>query len=362
MSSPDQASLLASLRSAGHPLLELSAPGQGALLVLPYGGRVIGLFADGQGNNFLWVNPALARPDTAQAILAADAWVHTGGDRTWLSPENEIHVGDLADPWATYAVPAAVDPGHYTVVMRGESIWMQNRARVKFHRQNTDCAVEIEKSVRLSPNPLRLEAGFQDMTEVAFAGYELVTSLRLTDAPTASPRLSLWNIVVVPASGWVIVATWGRALVRDYFEPTGPERLVITKHGVRFRLDGQEQHKIAVRAADIQGRAGYLRALDPLRSTLLVRNFLVNSSGDYVDTPWQAPDELGYAFQSYNDGGQLGAFGELEYHTPAIGGSSGLHRHSDVSQLWAFSGLLAQIHRVAERLLGAESMPPDPLK
>ena len=65
----------------------------------------------------------------------------------------------------------------------------------------------------------------------------------------------------------------------------------------------------------------------------------------------------GYAFQSYNDGGQFGAFGELEYHTAAIGGSSGLHSHRDVSQLWAFSGPTAQIHTIARRLLGDEILP-----
>ena len=83
---------------------------------------------------------------------------------------------------------------------------------------------------------------------------------------------------------------------------------------------------------------------------------VVNPSGDYIDTPWDAPDEVGYAFQSYN-GGSLGAFGELEYHTPAIGGNSGRDSCRDTSQLWAFSGPPTLIRKIAGHLLGEESLP-----
>src|SRR5437016_6273163 len=184
MPSASRESLRATLRGAGHPPLELSAPGQGWLLVLPLGGRVIGLFAQPQGENFFWVNPALAEAATAKAFLGGTGWLHTGGDRTWLSPEVEFHVGDLADPWGSYLPPRAIDPGHYMTTMLGESIGMQNRARVKFHRRNVECEVEIEKWVRLIANPLRAEPWFspQGIGDVAYAGYELAITLRLPDA------------------------------------------------------------------------------------------------------------------------------------------------------------------------------------
>jgi hypothetical protein len=154
----------------------------------------------------------------------------------------------------------------------------------------------------------------------------------------------------------VIIPVLGESRARDYLSPTPPERLVATGHANFFRLDGREQHKIGIRAAAVTGRAGYLRRVDAERSLLLVRSFVVNPSGDYIDAPWDAPDEWGYAFQSYNDNGSLGAFGELEYHTPAIGGNTGLDRYTDVSQLWAYTGPPADIERIAERLLGAESL------
>jgi hypothetical protein len=355
MSSPNRESLASTLRSAGHPPLELSTPGQGALLVLPFGGRVIGLFAEPQGENFFWVNPALAEAGSAKAFLAGTGWVHTGGDRTWVSPEVEFHVADLADPWGTYSVPRAIDPGQYIVSMLGESIGMQNRARVKFHRRNTECEVEIEKWVRLIANPLRAEPWFNEIAEVAYAGYELSATLRLADART-TPPISLWSLAVVPPTGLMIVPIWGETKVRDLFEPTGSARLTATRHAVHFLIDGREQHKISVRAVALKGRAGYWRAASPQRSTLVVRSFGVNPSGDYVDTPWDAPDEVGYAFQSYN-GGSLSAFGELEYHTPAIGSRGGQNSCRDTSQLWAFSGPPALIRKIAGHLLGDESLP-----
>ena len=358
MTNPSRESLQATLRGASHAPLELSAPGRGSLMVLPFGGRVIGLFAEPQGENFFWVNPALAEADSAKAFLAGAGWVHTGGDRTWVSPEAEFHVGDLADPWGTYAVPRAIDPGQYMASMLGGSIGLQNRARVKFHRSKAECQVEIEKWVRLIANPLRAEPWFGEIADVAYAGYELTTTLSQADARTAPP-ISLWSLAVVPPTGWMIVPTLGETKVRDLFEPTGPERLAATRHAVHFLIDGREQHKIAVRALALRGRAGYLRTASPQRSTLLVRNFVVNPSGDYIDTPWDAPDEVGYAFQSYN-GGSLGAFGELEYHTPAIGGNSGRDSYRDTSQLWAFSGPPNLIRKIAGYLLGDESLPEEP--
>ena len=51
----------------------------------------------------------------------------------------------------------------------------------------------------------------------------------------------------------------------------------------------------------------------------MIRNFLVNPSGAYVDVPWDGPAELGDAVQACNIKSSLGSFSELEYHVPAIG-------------------------------------------
>src|SRR5215210_3556037 len=106
MSETRFASLAAALTNAACPLGKLSVPGQGAVLVMPNGGRVIGLFTGENSANMLWANSALYEPESARALLATEHW-GLGGDRTWLSPEIDLHLGDLADPWGTYAVPRA---------------------------------------------------------------------------------------------------------------------------------------------------------------------------------------------------------------------------------------------------------------
>ncbi len=348
MSESNRESLVSTLAAAGHPLLELRAPGQGSLLALPYGGRVLGLFAEAAADNFLWTNPALAQVETARAFLGGQAWVHSGGDRTWVSPETEFHVGDLADPWNTYLPPRVIDPGQYSATQTGQRLTLTNRARVHYHQRKVDLDIEIEKSVRLIANPLHAEPA---LAGVSYAGYETATTLRLPN-PAGAPPISLWSLLVVPVTGWMIIPTWAATAARDFFEPTAPERLIAGRHAVRFLIDGLEQHKIGLRAEALTGRAGYLRSAGPSRSALLVRQFVVNPSGDYIDTPWEARDQPGYAFQSYNGGEALGQFGELEYHSPAIGGDTGQASLTDTSQLWAFSGPSAQIEAVARRLLG----------
>ena len=356
MTAHTRTSLAATLAEAGHPLLELSAPGQGTLLVLPFAGRILGLFSEPEGDNYLWVNPALATADGAREFIASTGWRHFGGDRIWVSPEVETHVGDLADPWNTYAPAAAVDPGDYTASAEAGAIHLSTPARVKFLRAQVEVPVQIDRTLRLIADPLRTVPELSALPGVTYAGYEQASTLRLAD-PAAAPPISLWSLAVVPVAGWMIVPTPEQLAARDFFEPSPADRLLSTPHAVHFRIDGQEQHKIGLQAAALLGRAGYLRALGPGRRSLLVRQWVVNPSGRYIDTPWEARHEPGYAFQSYNGGSWLGMFGELEYHTPAIGGATGQASLTDVSQLWAYTGPTAAIEAIGRRLLGAQALP-----
>ena len=349
--------LTEALRSAGHPLIELPGTDGGSALLLPYGGKVLGLFPADEGGSCFWINPGLLEAESARELLQTTSWVMTGGDRTWLAPEAEFFVGDLSDPWGTYEVPLSVDPGAYSVDQSAGKIVASNQARVSNHHRKTYCDVEIEKVIGMIPNPLRREAPAQDwLAEVAYVGYEQTTALRLLAAPDPELRVGIWNIIVLPATGDLIIPTLGRAEVRDCFDRTGPKSVGVTDHRVQFRIDGKEVRKIGIKAASLIGRAGYLRKLANAQWNLVVRSFQVNPSGEYIDVPWDDPDDLGYAFQAYNDGGTLGAFGEMEYHTPAIGGATGSDFYADRSQVWAFTGEKARVFAIAEQLLGQDAV------
>ncbi|HJU09932.1 MAG TPA: hypothetical protein VJ728_03600, partial [Candidatus Binataceae bacterium] len=64
--------------------------------------------------------------------------------------------------------------------------------------------------------------------------------------------------------------------------------------------------------------------------------------------------DRGYALECYNDGGLNGAYGELEYHTQAISGSS--TSCIDHAQLWGFQGNKDDIIEIAVSLLGIRSI------
>ena len=106
----------------------------GKLLVLPFGGRVIGLFPCPEVNT-LWVNPALGDAGRAREFLADPGWINLGGDRTWISPEVDTHVKDPDAMMDGYEVPKGVDPAAYEVVVQHRaSVTLASRMAVPFRR------------------------------------------------------------------------------------------------------------------------------------------------------------------------------------------------------------------------------------
>jgi hypothetical protein len=85
---------------------------------------------------------------------------------------------------------------------------------------------------------------------------------------------------------------------------------------------------------------------------LIIRNFAVNPSGEYVDVPWNDANNCGFSTQACNVNSSLGQFSELEYHIPAIGHGTGRTRCDDETQVWAFRGSKTEISRVCGLLVG----------
>ena len=353
MTPTERQSLMSTLAQAGQPLLELPAAGGGSALILPYGGRVLGLFTADDAPNHFWVHPQLMEVTLAQQVFRKRDWINLGGDRTWLGAEQDLNRGDLAAPLGAYLPPQSLDPGEWRLARQGQVVTMSLQGRVPIKRRRVYADVVIERAVSMIPNPLRREAAARELLAgVEYVGYEQETVLSLVSCADKGAQMGIWNLIVLPTGGWIIVPTLGRPAVRDFFPSTAPGRVQIKEHAIHFLLDGRAQHKIGLRAAELIGRAGYLRAEADGRWTLVVRAFGLNPSGDYIDIPPDDEHDLGYAFEAYNDDGKLGDFGELEYHAPAIGGDTGLVAARECSQVWAYRGTEKAIRRVAERLLG----------
>ena len=338
-----------SLAKAGHPLVELNGK-DGSLGVLPFGARVLVLSSGGE--NVFWTNPDLGDAQKAAQLLTPTAWPNSGGDRTWIAPEAQLHISNLDDAWNTYQTPAAVDPGNYQVSGDSHQIDMKNVTRVHLHHENVDCDVEVGRNVRLAPNPLRGEPGAKSLIKATkYAGYELTARLAMASGAD-KVRLALWSAIQVPAGGEIIIPTNKRSAPRHYFGLREAPMLRATSQAVHFVIDAHVQHKIGVRAADVTGRVGYLRPLGDGRSSLVVRSFHVNPSGDYIDVPWDDSKDEGYAIQCYNDSGEGKTFGEMECHSPGIGRGTGRSKAKDISQLWAYVGESEAVQEIATWLLG----------
>ena len=197
--------------------------------------------------------------------------------------------------------------------------------------------MEIAKSVASAPNPLRYDQQIH-AGAVEYAGHTLLTSLRILDPnPDGVPLVGLWSLTQMPHQGELFVPTYSRIEPHIYFGlvDTPPGELTVSDRLIRFRMRAAGEHKIGLRAALTTGRIGYIYPTGD-RHALIVRNFFVNPSGEYANMPWTKPEDRGYSTQACSVNSRWGMFSEMEYHVPAIGGSTGLNHIEDRSQLWAF--------------------------
>jgi hypothetical protein len=154
----------------------------------------------------------------------------------------------------------------------------------------------------------------------------------------------------MPHGGDLLIPTYSRTEPLRVFGSIPDKDLTVSDRLVRYRMRQTGEHKISIRAVATCGRVGYLR-LNGSRSTLIVRSFAVNPSGEYVDAPWKDTAYLGFSTQACNVNSGLGQFSELEYHIPAIGFGTGSIRCHDEAQVWAFRGSTQKIQRISRLLL-----------
>lgn len=344
--------MITTLKVAGRATVNVHLPDGGRAVVLPHGGRVLGLFAAGSEENFLWTNPVLADAAATKAFLASGQWHNTGGDRTWVSPENDFFWADYPK-MQTYFQQRSLDPGRYHCTRTESGVRLACNLNLHSYRTREDIRLRIVKEIEPAANPFRQAPDLRGLAGLAFDGYSLRTTLELRSRAQRT-AVGLWNLLQMPHGGRMLIPTRFRTEPTRYFGSIAPRDLVVTDGLVRFEMRLAGDHKIGVRALALTGRAGYLYPCGR-KWALLVRNFRVNPSGDYVDCLMngQCPAD---AFQACNvSNSSLGSFSELEYHVPAIGGSTGLTRSEDVSQVWAFRGPLAAIQRAASVLLGKDA-------
>lgn len=307
------------------------------LLLLPHGGRVIGLFPATSDENFLWTNPALDSALSAAELFGSKEWRNTGGDRTWISPEIDVFCPRFPDT-SYFRTPEELDSRDFAVEADGA---FANRFTLELSRSHRVVEIGIRKwwSEVACPMPARLMEG------VEFAGYRQHVAL---EAAPSDPdvSVSLWMLLQVKPGGEAVVEVREPVRPRLYFGEIGAGELTTSCEQVRYRFGRAGIHKIGLPAHATPGSIAYWRS-EGERAELIVRRVEVEPLADYIDVPWTESGALlepGDAIQLCTVNNGLGCFGELEHHAPAGRG--------DVSELLAFRGPRGAIERIAGMLAG----------
>ncbi len=267
------------------------------LTILAERGRVLQVSV--QGEQAFWVNPEWT-----------GNW-NVGGDRLWVSPEIDWNwkKTDRVD-FAQYDVPQALDSDHWTLAgTTRRSCMLRKQQTIRHQQRKRFVRYEITREI-------------EHLTELETEGfdkalaYQTTNRLTLLDG-TPGQAMDLWGLVQLPPGGSMLIPVRQKSELRNYFAPI-PKRMFTDKDGLlELIITGQTQYKVGVPPSRTVGPIAYAR---PVRGGWLVvyRHVSPQFWRPYVDVPISDPRSQGDAVQVYNDGGEFGGFGELEYHSPGI--------------------------------------------
>ena len=323
----------------------------GSFIVMEKGARILGPFSKDTGESFSWLNQAWKDSKSFTELVNDNAWNY-GGCRIWLGPELEYNIQDVNILWDSYIVPSEIDPGYFQIVQKDEtSVLLCSEFTIKAYKSNDYPKANISKYIQKADNPLRYASlDKKHLTSIPFVGYEESIRLELVEAKN-SVLMDVWNLLQVNPGGQVIVPCTPGLRVTNYLEPLNSDYMKITPQMASFRIDGQNGYKVGIGASGIFNRVGYLCKHSEGTMSLIVRNFLNIPSSQYADISPNQTDQNGDILQIYNDFGDLGGYGEIECHSPAIG-PQGVADVVMYIQTWTYWGPEENILDIATTLLG----------
>jgi hypothetical protein len=311
--------IAATLGTLGIEYRVLESSDDGAVLVLPEYGRVLGLWPHRSGENALWVNPDFLR--LLQIGAKDDRWMNPGGDRMWLAPRDEFFSGETEGFMDSLVVPSALDPGRYAGVSERGGYCMESRGEILASRSCVRMGFRIVRRLRpIEGSRLAERWGAPWLRQ---AGYEEEAILEVSgDCPVSA---GLWNVTQVRGEGeaWVPLRKyWGDTALADL--PPGSVGLASGCAVMHFH--GGDAFRISFSAEEADARVLCFQERDAGRAQLLVKEFERTTAAAY-DGPLVECSR-----------GREGGAGEFACFSPAAGGSSGERRIQWRSSLCAFSG------------------------
>lgn len=182
--------LVVSMNRLGIRYTVLESGADGAILILPEYGRVLGVWPHWRGENALWVNSDFLR--LLEIGAKEDGWLNPGGDRIWLGPQEEFFPQD--------SVPPSLDPGKYEGVAEKGCFSMENRGEVHAWKSNGMLGFRIQRRIRsLTDQEISELWGTRWLRQ---AGYSEETTLEVSrEVP---PGVWLWNLTQIPLGSEVL--------------------------------------------------------------------------------------------------------------------------------------------------------------
>jgi hypothetical protein len=310
-----------SLKTLGVEYAVLESGADGAVLVLPEYGRVLGVWPHWRGDNALWVNPGFLR--LLHIGSKDDGWINPGGDRMWLAPEEEF----LAEG---PEVPPAIDPGQFARSSEKSGYAMENKGEALAWKTGSRIRFRLIRRVR-QMNEARL-ADLWGTTWLRQAGYEEETVLEISGDCRAP--VWLWNITQARMGAEIRVPLRKRWTETSLV--TLPARsLEFAEDCAVVRLRGPQSEKVEIPGADAGNRILCLEERESGRAQLLVKDFAREEGRDDARVDCRTggmPDTI-----------------EFSCCSPALG-STGKRRVVWKTSLCAFSGRSDEIQAFAARI------------
>lgn len=322
------------------------------LIITQWGGRILGPFLSPNAESIFWVNQAFATPAALDEFLSSSDW-NLGGERIWIAPEIQYLVRDRSDFWGTVRVPQQMDPGQYDLDQPKPNQWRlaQEITLEAFNIASGQKELRLEKVINQVEDPLRHLSDYEALTDgLMFAGYEQVVTL--SENKSDDIMSEVWNLVQMNSGGRLLIPASPHVEYSDYFEPIDSDYQTIHANHVSLNITGDRRYKVGYKAAHVYGRLGYFNWFDEGRAYLIVRNFFNNPAAPYVEEPADWPGRRGHSVHVYNDGGDLGGFGELEVNGQTIGGNTGRSSTTDQFVLWLYVGAAEKVKQLIPYLLG----------
>ncbi|HEV8245607.1 MAG TPA: DUF6786 family protein, partial [Polyangiaceae bacterium] len=288
-----------------------------------------------------WTGPILDRPDEFRKAPVSMAG--PGGERLRFGPEVAYAwVGKARDvaTFTNYRVQPDEDPGKYRFTEQTpSSARLEMRGNLVDYRTRKATRFSVERTVLETPPPLELEG-------LDYVGYQTQHRIELL---SQSATIGLWHLIQFPPKTTLIVPTRRKVEPLQYFNRG--DWKARADH-VSWTFCGEGSAKMGLSARDLTGRMGAIRKLESGRWALVVRQFPLMNGLYYADAPAEklAGDQVVQAWDGVG-------FGEMEYHSPAVGRRTGMRVWQEAALLWAFGGSAAKIRAVAAELLGVEIRP-----